>query len=281
MLSGGRLGRSAAVALEFAAIVPVMILLALGTYDIESAVATWRRVRAAATAIAEIATSQALQTGTYNTGTSTIQGVITNTAAQASSTAIYAYLTQLRASGTTIPFSVTLSSIKFQPLTVTNNTTCTGATCVCLTTTTAANGTITTSPAAGGTNSANTQCYHGYTAWSTSYGGNNTETDTNVGAPVRPCSTAFIDTPAGSPSSLTTLPMGVFGPYSLIVADISYTWTPTFAKFITGPITFFESAYVPPRSGTAGQYVEYSTATASPYTPTVAGVHPTCVIPAT
>jgi hypothetical protein len=255
-----------------------MIIVALGAYDIENAVGTWRRVRAAATAIAEIATSQAVQNGSYNSGTNTIQGVITNTAAQASSTAIYAYLSALRTSGTSIPFSVTLSSIVFKPLlntTGANHSTiyssCSGATCVCLTTTTAGNGTISTSSTAGGTNSATTQCYHGYAAWSASYGANNTETDGNVGAPTRPCDTAFISTAAGSASSLTTLPMGVFGPYSLLVADVSYTWTPTFLTFITGPITFVESAYVPPRSGTTGQYVEYTPST----------VPPTCsVIPA-
>lgn len=267
MLSGGRRGRAGAVALEFAAVVPVMILVSLGAYDIENAVGTWRRVRAAATAIAEIATSQAVQNGQSADGT--IQGILTNTAAQASSTAIYAYLSNLRSSGTTIPFSVTLSAIVFNavPNTTVNGKisygSCAGNTCVCLTTITAGNGSISTTQTMGGTNSATTTCYTSATAWSASYGANNTETDGSVGAPIRPCGVQFQAVPAGTAPSLTTLPIGVFGPYSLMVADVSYTWTPIFAKFLTGPITFFESAYVPPRSGTITQYVEYTPTNAS------------------
>ena len=268
MLSGGRTGRRGAIALELAITMPVLVVIALAAFDLVGAVAAWRRVRAAATSIAEIATSLAV-----NTSNSTNQ--ISSTQAAAASTAIYPYIPALYQSGNTTPFAVTLSAVVFEPLAnvtndagqVTSYKSC-AATCVCLNTATAGNGTITTSSTIGGTNSATTQCYSAYTAWSVpelQHGA--TQGGAAWGA--RPCASAAptADPPPpppltpvadGTGSTESTLPMGLYGPYSLLVADVAYTFTPMFLNYIMGNVTFTESAYVPPRIGTSRQYVQYS-----------------------
>lgn len=45
-----------------------------------------------------------------------------------------------------------------------------------------------------------------------------------------------------------TLPAGNFGPTSLLVADISYTFQPYFFGFLIGDIPMMQSAYVSPRA---------------------------------
>ena len=52
------------------------------------------------------------------------------------------------------------------------------------------------------------------------------------------------------PTSYTTLPIGNFGPTSVLVADISYTFQPVFFSFLNiGNIQMMHSAYVSPRLG--------------------------------
>jgi Flp pilus assembly protein TadG len=53
--------------------------------------------------------------------------------------------------------------------------------------------------------------------------------------------------PNNNPASYLTLPVGNFGPTSLLVADISYTFQPMFFGFITGNIPMMQSAYLSPR----------------------------------
>lgn len=47
---------------------------------------------------------------------------------------------------------------------------------------------------------------------------------------------------------------------SIVVADISYIYVPLFADFITGPVTMERTAFLPPRTGTPAQYVQYDLA---------------------
>jgi hypothetical protein len=57
--------------------------------------------------------------------------------------------------------------------------------------------------------------------------------------------TAVADTSGYSP---TTLPSDVFGPGSLIVVDVWYTFTPTFAAAYMPAIYIERSAYMAPRN---------------------------------
>lgn len=267
MLNRRRNRRSGSVALEFAVTLPLVICIALSAFDIVNAVTAWRRLRAAATATAEIATALAVTSN----GT-VVNNVLDSSQTNEASTAIFAYMPALRAA--TIPFSVTLSSVFFTPQAV--GTTC-GATCVCLHTTSASSGagisksiapqiggttTATTTTTSNGTSTSVTmQCYVAATAWSSplpaSYAG--------ALQSARVCNTPLTPTVSNA-ASLTTLPEGVYGPFSLLIADLSYKFTPTFLGYIMGGITFRETAYVPPRIGTpgAGTYVQYSPTTAYP-----------------
>jgi Flp pilus assembly protein TadG len=53
--------------------------------------------------------------------------------------------------------------------------------------------------------------------------------------------------PDADATSYTTLPASNFGPTSLLVADISYTFQPIFFGFLIGNIPMMQSAYVSPR----------------------------------
>ena len=64
----------------------------------------------------------------------------------------------------------------------------------------------------------------------------------------RPCGT-LTSVANTDPSSPTTLPIGVFGATSVLVADITYSYQPTFFNFITGPIQMTHSSYLSPRIG--------------------------------
>ena len=89
----------------------------------------------------------------------------------------------------------------------------------------------------------------------------------NGGAP-RPCA---ILTPVadGSSPSPTTMPKGVYAQGSLIVADIIYTYRPTFggAYFAMNQIpsflTYIHSAYMRPRQWTSSPYIQYGGSTAT------------------
>jgi hypothetical protein len=65
-------------------------------------------------------------------------------------------------------------------------------------------------------------------------------------AQLRPCGPVTI-VPNTSPTSYATLPVGNVGPTSLVVADIAYTFQPTFFGFLIGNIPMMKSAYVSPR----------------------------------
>ena len=63
---------------------------------------------------------------------------------------------------------------------------------------------------------------------------------------LRPCG-ALAAAPDGSPSSMGTLPAGVFGPTSVLVGDVSAVFVPMFTGVFVGPVTMLRSAYIPPR----------------------------------
>jgi len=90
--------------------------------------------------------------------------------------------------------------------------------------------------------------YSAHTAWSLAVNG---------GQPVlRKCgSIATVDNTAAP--SLTTLPVGLLYPPSILVVDLSTVYEPTFSGIITGPITMMRTAYVPPRTPGSTSYVSW------------------------
>jgi Flp pilus assembly protein TadG len=68
-----------------------------------------------------------------------------------------------------------------------------------------------------------------------------------LGAPqLRACG-KLTKVPNESATSYATLPAGDFGRTSLLVADISFTFTPNFFGFLIGDIPMMQSAYISPR----------------------------------
>lgn len=65
---------------------------------------------------------------------------------------------------------------------------------------------------------------------------------------LRACGTLPVATNTAA-TAYTSLPAGVFGPNSLLIADVDYTYQPAFFGFITGDIRMRRASYVPPRIG--------------------------------
>ena len=64
---------------------------------------------------------------------------------------------------------------------------------------------------------------------------------------LRTCSSTITAAADNSPSSPSTLPTDSFGPTSLLVVDVHYTWSPTFGAAYFTPVTFARSVYLNPR----------------------------------
>jgi hypothetical protein len=257
MLIARKRARRGSVALEAAITLPVLVTLFLGAFDLVGAVTAWRSARTSAIAIAEIATNIAVQNAN---GTN----VITSTQVWDANTAIFAYLSSLKSSTNVNPYAVTLTAVVFAPVT-----SCTNGSCVCVTTNLTSSATTTAINGSAGSNaSTSTACYTANIAWSVPL--TNVPNAPNSVTQSRGTNGCGKLTPvvSGTPSSLTTLPQGLYSAYSVVVADVSYTYIPTFTKFVTGSISFLETAYVAPRIGTinganGAPYVQYSPTNAS------------------
>ena len=84
-------------------------------------------------------------------------------------------------------------------------------------------------------------CYLANVVWTS------TGTSQPGGANYRPCVTPQIPAANTAAPSRTTLPRSVFGPASLIVIDVAFTFTSTFASAFLPPIRIARTAYVQPR----------------------------------
>jgi Flp pilus assembly protein TadG len=93
-------------------------------------------------------------------------------------------------------------------------------------------------------------CYVANVAWTT------TGTAQPGGDNYRPCIVPQLPASNTAPPSRTTLPQSVFGPASLIVIDVVFTFTSTFAAKFVPPIKIVRTAYVQPRYAT---FVNYDT----------------------
>lgn len=69
----------------------------------------------------------------------------------------------------------------------------------------------------------------------------------SAGATRRPCNTPLTPVANNAAPSPTTLPADAFGPNSVIVVDLSYSYRPLFAQKIFGGLTIKRSSYLQPR----------------------------------
>jgi Flp pilus assembly protein TadG len=96
--------------------------------------------------------------------------------------------------------------------------------------------------------------YTAHVAWSGNYQG-------TLGT-LRPCDTVqgtsiiTQTTDTGTPSA-TTLPSDDYSAASLLVVDVTYTYTPTFFSFLTSSFNIQQSAYFAPRTGIANNWIQY------------------------
>jgi Flp pilus assembly protein TadG len=241
----GRLAsaRRGVAAMEFGMVAPIMGILTLGVYDISKACILWEQTWDAARNIAESASTVALQPdGSTN---------LTPVQAQQALSVIFAEMPWLRAGvatgnkyNATIPagtVSAVLSSVAYQPTVATCTTSC---------------------------------AYAATLKWSKAYSGYNFTTGTSV---LRACNANGITQVApNSAPSLATVPTLLLKaallsnnsnqPDPFLVADVTFTYTPFLARYITGPITFRATAFWTSRSTAVGTTTPWTT-----YTPAVGG----------
>jgi Flp pilus assembly protein TadG len=94
-----------------------------------------------------------------------------------------------------------------------------------------------------------TNCsYNAQTSWSV----------TLNGGTARPCNVVLTPAANGSIASPTTMPVGVYGAGSVIVADVTYSYQPTFGYVLVNNIPIQHTAYMRPRSQ---QYITLNPAT--------------------
>jgi Flp pilus assembly protein TadG len=92
--------------------------------------------------------------------------------------------------------------------------------------------------------------YNAQTSWSV----------TLNGGAARPCNIVLTPVSNGALASPTTMPVGVYGAGSVIVADVSYSYQPTFGYVLVNNIAIQHAAYMRPRSQ---QYITFNPATAA------------------
>ena len=177
-------------ALEFALLLPLLLLCLAGVTDLSMAVITGRRLTVAAQDVATIASTMAVQAGSL--------GSLTGEQAWQATTAPFALFPSWLAPQPG-PFAITLSGVNFT--------------------------------AAG-------RGFNAATQWSVA--------NPTGGIALRPCG-SLGPVPDDSTITLTTLPASVFGPTSLLVADVSTVFTPLFSGIFLGDIPMSRSAFISPR----------------------------------
>jgi Flp pilus assembly protein TadG len=141
-------------------------------------------------------------------------------------TAIYALMPRLRSGSDTNKFSVTLSAAVF-----------------------------TATPS--GCPPDNGCSYVARTAWSTMLPLSTLSAQTPT---TRPCG-VISQVAATRPVTINNLPTaGMTTLTSLVIADITYVYQPLFSGFFLGSVTLTRTAFLPPRVGSAAQYVQYDLA---------------------
>lgn len=215
--------RSGVAALEFALIVPIMVLMAIGVLDISRAVILWQEVYNAAHTIPLSASIVAVQS---NRATA-----LTPTQVQQQMSGVYAEIPWLADGIANGLRSVTLSSITYQPV----------PGCV---------------PAAG------VRCYTAFVTWSLAYPGGTGDLNlAQWKTYTRPCLPPVVEihhAAAVPPTALLIPPqlavirtLDVASPDPMLVADVYVQYKPFFYGFITGNFDFWASGYWSARSADA------------------------------
>jgi hypothetical protein len=224
--------RRGVAALEFALIAPILLTLGIGVFDIAKAMILQQEVLNTAHSVS--LTASLLATQTLSTsgstipedGNQTLSGTTMLTAAQVQGVEsdIYAEIPWLRSGVENGKFSVTLSGVAFSALPSAScqpYSTCTG--------------------------------WVPFVAWSVPYvpraGLPGTATSlVRACGPINPSNLLDIyasqTVPLTAANFMTTLRIkSITYPDPILVADVSYTYTPAFLRFITGPVTLVASTY--------------------------------------
>jgi hypothetical protein len=152
-------------------------------------------------------------------------------------TAIYALMPRLRSGSDTNKFSVTLSAAVF---------TATPASCT-----------------------PNSGCSVAKIAWSTMLSRSTLSPNVPI---TRPCG-VITQVAATQPVTINNLPTaGMTTLTSIVIADVTYVYQPLFSGFFMGSVTLNRTAFLPPRVGSATQYVQYDLAHAGPASAICPGV---------
>ncbi len=177
-------------AVEFAAIMPILVFMFLGTFDGGRAIAIYMKVRSATYALAAI-------TNTYGNGKSN-----TTPIQSSDMTTIIGAASKVLAPYDSGPATITISEVAVNSATsATIRWSCTGTTPTC------------------------------------------------------PAPTRALNSAVTLPSNIGTTTCGGNYPCYLILAEVSYTFTPMFGYFTSGTIPFSDYIYVTPRSSSCVQYV--------------------------
>ena len=223
------------VAVEFALVVPTLVLLIIGAFDIAKVMILYEQVENAAHTIPVTASNLAVQAD-FSTSLTVDQ-------VQQALSAMFAEIPWIRSGNETGTRSVTMSSVTFIQTVPT-----------CLPSATVA--------CAAKPNVAWSVSYN--RTWSGSPTDPNAAGFTNV---VRACGVLNQTLPtAGSVADLTSLrTASVVNPTPILVVDVHYRYTPVFFNFVTGPVDLWASSYWPVRSAASNtavsqQYTKYDIA---------------------
>jgi Flp pilus assembly protein TadG len=240
-----RAARRGNAAVEFALLFPIMVTLVFGLVDASNALIAYRRVTVAAEEAALIATELSVQSDGSTS--------LTPTQVNQASTAIFGVMPLLESQGSAQVFSVTMSAVVFNGVAGTGLPSgCSGSACTSYTQ------------------------YNASVAWSvplSAFAGTGqylgTQQYRGPSGPSTKCGTAYLtQVSQATTPTWTTIPTSGMTPLSsVLVVDVTYTFTPLFTKVFVGAQTFMHTSMLPPRltpPSYAPQYIAFDiTATGS------------------
>jgi hypothetical protein len=237
--------QASTVALEFALVAPILIMLFFAVYDTSDAMITYQEVFNAARTIAASTSDIAVQGS--NSSTKLYYGQI-----QLEASAIFAQMPSLRNGFHNGIRSITISSVNFEA--------------------------IPTTPACTPGVAPNECDYAAYVVWSVAYAGPPVTTDLAITPALRACATEAANAQGvetlqpssalnqvgpteGSSADLTTIRTAAIttpdqfaaAPDPIIIVDVHYQYTPVFNVFVKKALDFWANGYWPLRSVQASQ----------------------------
>ena len=202
-------GQDGLSAVEFALVLPVLIVLLLAGIQIVFYVNATRRVEVIAASISEMISQATPQPGVADT---TVSAVDLHFGYDAT-LVLFPYIMKDAAQKSVAwwqDISISYASVQFTQIPSTN---CTGK-------------------------ADQSSCYTANVVW-TSNG--------TAGANYRPCLVPQLPADDTAPPNRTTLPRSLFGPGSIIAVDVVFTFVPTFGAKFLQPLKIARSVFVQPR----------------------------------